>query len=75
MEQLLGWTKMDACSLNSAVTLVWWSIWKERDARVLNNLHSTPVAVFNKIAHDAAVWLFAERSLAGQLVHRPREPD
>jgi hypothetical protein len=75
MEQLLGRTKMEARSLNLVVTLVWWSIWKERNARVFNNLHSTPVALFNKIVDEAAVWLFAGRSLAGQLAHRPRGTD
>jgi hypothetical protein len=71
MEQLLGRTKMEARSLNLVVTLVWWSIWKERNARVFNNLHSTLVALFNKIVGEAAVSLFAGRSLAGQLAHRP----
>jgi hypothetical protein len=62
-------------TLNAMVTLVWWTLWKERNTRVFTNQHSNPAANFFIVVDTAADWHFAGRSLLEQLAHWPREPD
>ena len=38
--------------LKSAVTLITWKIWKERNARVFNNTFSMPSALIQKIEDE-----------------------
>ncbi|XP_071685055.1 uncharacterized protein [Lolium perenne] len=45
--------------LQTAVILVGWEIWKERNARVFNNKASTPMALMQKIKDEAANWIAA----------------
>jgi hypothetical protein len=58
-EQLVGRTEKKVRSWNAVITLVWWSVWKERNA--------SPSVVFSKIFDEAP---YAGRSLAGQLANR-----
>jgi hypothetical protein len=45
--------------LKSAVILITWEIWKERNARVFNNKEQTPPSIFQKIKDEGANWILA----------------
>ena len=75
LHQISTRSKSAAPSLNAVITLVCWTIWKERNARTFNNVSATVPQVFSKIVEEAAVWHHEGRSKAGALGCRPREPD
>ena len=75
LDQIHNKPKEAARSMNTVINLVCWSLWKERNARVFNNLLSPPSVVFSKVVEEATVWLAAGKSKAGQLARRPLEPD
>jgi hypothetical protein len=45
--------------LKSAVTLIIWELWKERNARVFSNKASMPLAVMQKIKDESKNWILA----------------
>lgn len=45
--------------LKSAVTLITWELWKERNARVFSNKASMPLAVMQKIKDESKNWILA----------------
>ncbi|KAM0878571.1 hypothetical protein ACQ4PT_034795 [Festuca glaucescens] len=45
--------------LKSAVTLITWELWKERNARVFSNKASMPSAVMQKIKDESKNWILA----------------
>ena len=75
LDQINNKPKEAARSMNAIINLVCWSLWKERNTRVFNNLLSPPSVVFSKVVEEATVWLAAGKSKAGQLARRPLEPD
>ncbi|XP_071683637.1 uncharacterized protein [Lolium perenne] len=51
--------------LRSAVILITWEIWKERNERVFNNKSSLPSVVMHKIREEGKDWILAgAKSLA-----------
>ena len=51
--------------LKSAITLIAWEIWKERNARVFNNTFSMPSTLIQKIKDEGKDWILAgDKSLA-----------
>jgi hypothetical protein len=51
--------------LRSAVILITWEIWKERNDRVFNNKSSLPSVVMHKIREEGKDWILAgAKSLA-----------
>jgi hypothetical protein len=45
--------------LKSAVILIGWELWKERNARVFNNKASLPLALMQKIKDEGKNWIIA----------------
>jgi hypothetical protein len=43
--------------LKTAVTLITWELWKERNTRVFNNSASTPLALMQKIKEESKNWI------------------
>ena len=51
--------------LRTAIILITWEIWKERNARVFNNIFATPSVVFQRIKIESTNWILAgAKSLA-----------
>ena len=68
-------TKDKAKTWRSIIALVWWNIWKERNARVFTNSSCSARPLFEKIQVEAKDWIDAGRRRVLQLVERPLEPD
>ena len=45
--------------LQSAIILIAWEIWKERNARVFNNIFTMPSALFQSIKNESKNWILA----------------
>jgi hypothetical protein len=45
--------------LKTAVTLITWELWKERNDRIFNNKASMPMAVVEKIKEESKIWILA----------------
>ena len=45
--------------LNSAMIVITWEIWKQRNARVFNNKYNNPMALFQKIRDKSKEWALA----------------
>lgn len=60
---------------SSAVQLVWWYIWKERNERIFRHKASNPSAVMSRIANEVSMWSAAGKVKIAELMNRPREPD
>lgn len=60
---------------SSLVQLVWWTAWKERNARIFDNKFSTVMQVFHCLIEDIDTWTIAGRNKINKLLHRPLEPD
>jgi hypothetical protein len=43
--------------LHSAIILITWEIWKERNARVFNNKASMPAALMQRIKDESKNWI------------------
>ena len=65
LKQVISRTNNAARSLNAVITLVCWSIWKERNARTFNNICSSTAVVFSKIVNEPATWHQAGRTIIG----------
>jgi hypothetical protein len=48
---------------NSTVALVWWSLWIERNDKILKKKAKSATATFNCISELASEWAMAGRSL------------
>lgn len=60
---------------SSLVQLVWWTTWKERNARIFQNNYSSTEVTVGRLIEEAGVWTVAGRRSISSLMHRPREPD
>jgi hypothetical protein len=54
--------------LRSAVLLISWEIWKERNERVFNNKSSLPSVVMHKIREEGKDWILAGAKCLAELV-------
>ena len=45
--------------LKSAITLIAWELWKERNERVFNNKAIMPSALMQKIKDESKNWILA----------------
>ena len=54
--------------LRSAITLITWEIWKERNERVFNNKSSLPSVVMHKIREEGKDWILAGAKNLAELV-------
>jgi hypothetical protein len=45
--------------LQTAVILIRWELWKERNARFFNNKASTPLALMQRIKDEGINWIVA----------------
>lgn len=45
--------------LKSAITLITWELWKERNARVFNNKATMPSTLMQKIKDESKNWILA----------------
>ena len=72
-QQLLPRFKRKAWT--SLTHLVWWSIWKERNAHIFQAHAATLDNLMAKIVEEAMMWQAAGRPRACSLLQRPREPD
>jgi hypothetical protein len=45
--------------LQTAIMLITWEIWKERNERVFNNKSSLPSVVMHKIREEGNDWILA----------------
>ena len=59
----------------AVVQLVWWSTWKERNARIFNRHAKNLNELKIDILQEASQWRLAGRPRAAALLQRPREPD
>jgi hypothetical protein len=59
----------------SLVHLTWWTLWKERNARIFQNSAAPLSRIFACIVEEASTWRSAGRTRAADLLQRPREPD
>lgn len=59
----------------AVVHLAWWSIWKERNARIFNNKAEPLSRILSAILEEARCWRDAGKPSAADLLLRPREPD
>jgi hypothetical protein len=59
----------------SLVHLTWWSIWKERNARIFRNETTSQNQIHSRLIDDARNMRDAGRARAFDLLSRPREPD
>lgn len=60
---------------SSVVQLVWWTVWKERNARIFRQHASSHHEVFYRFKDDLSAWVLAGRKKTATLIGRPREPD
>ena len=60
---------------SALVQLIWWNTWKERNARIFNNVTSSVPQVQQRIIEELLLWTLAKRTKIAQLMNRPREPD
>ncbi|XBH76144.1 hypothetical protein VPH35_102836 [Triticum aestivum] len=82
-DTLLGWMTRTSGRLRkdakktwrSISALIWWSVWKERNARVFSQQASTIGQVLSNIQEEAKIWINAGRRRVIALIERPREPD
>ena len=82
-DTLLGWMTRTSGRLRkdakktwrSISALIWWSLWKERNARVFSQQASTIGQVLSNIQEEAKIWIDAGRCRVIALIERPREPD
>ena len=54
--------------LKSAIILITWELWKERNARVFNNKFTMPSALLDKIKDEGKNWILAGAKHFGELV-------
>jgi hypothetical protein len=54
--------------LKTAITLITWEIWKERNERVFNNKSSMPLEVMRKIREEGKAWILAGAKNLAELV-------
>ena len=54
--------------LRSAITLITWEIWKERNERVFNNKSSLPSVVMHKMREEGKDWILAGAKNLAELV-------
>jgi hypothetical protein len=54
--------------LHSAIILITWEIWKERNARVFNNKEQSPPAIFQKIKDESANWVLAGAKRLAEII-------
>ena len=45
--------------LKSAIILITWEIWKERNARVFNNTFTMPSTLLQRIKSESSNWILA----------------
>ena len=45
--------------MQTAITLITWEIWKERNARVFNNIFTTTSDLFQRIKSESRNWILA----------------
>ena len=45
--------------LQTAITLIAWEIWKERNARVFSNIFTMPSVLFQRIKSESKIWILA----------------
>ena len=45
--------------LKTAIILITWEIWKERNARVFNNTFTMPSILFQRIRSESKNWILA----------------
>ena len=61
-------TTSSPIGLRSAITLITWEIWKERNERVFNNKSSLPSVVMHKIREEGKDWILAGAKNLAELV-------
>jgi hypothetical protein len=55
-------------ALASLTLLTVWEIWKKRNARVLNNKHSSTFVIIDKIKSEARLWVIVGAKDLGSLL-------
>jgi hypothetical protein len=55
-------------SLRTAIMLISWEIWKERNERVFNNKSSLPSVIMHKIREEGKNWILAGAKGLGELL-------
>lgn len=60
---------------SSFVQILWWNIWKERNARIFRNESTRPTDTVLRIIEEAKLWHAAGKTKVLKLFSRPREPD
>uniref|UniRef100_A0A453RS56 Reverse transcriptase domain-containing protein n=1 Tax=Aegilops tauschii subsp. strangulata TaxID=200361 RepID=A0A453RS56_AEGTS len=61
-------TTSSPIGLRSAITLITWEIWKERNERVFNNKSSLPSVVMHKMREEGKDWILAGAKNLAELV-------
>jgi hypothetical protein len=54
--------------LQTAIMLITWEIWKERNERVFNNKSSLPSVVMHKIREEGKDWILAGAKKVAELL-------
>ena len=54
--------------LKTAIILIVWEIWKERNERVFNNKSSMPSEVMRKITEEGKAWILAGAKILAELM-------
>ena len=54
--------------LRSAIVLLTWEIWKERNARIFNNKSLTPPELMQKIKEEGRNWILAGNKYLGEII-------
>ena len=54
--------------MKTAVILITWEIWKERNARIFNNKYTTPSATFQRIKTESKNWILAGAKMLAESI-------
>ena len=54
--------------LKTAIILITWEIWKERNARAFNNVATMPTVLFQKIKDESKNWIMAGAKHLAEIV-------
>jgi hypothetical protein len=61
-------TPSSSKDLRTAVILITWEIWKEKNERVFNNKSSPPSVIMHKIREEGKYWILAGAKSLADLV-------